>query len=263
MPPTNDDELQRMSLLDHLEELRKRLVWGLLSLAVAFIPSWAYREEIVAFLSAPIKHQNPNLKLAFLGVTDPIIFYFKVAGLASVFLAAPFLLYQLWAFISPGLYAKEKRLAVPFVVSASLFFLAGGAFAYYVAFPSALVFLLDIGQQFQPVITVDRYFSFLLTVILGLGLMFEMPILIVLFAMLGLVTPRFLLRHFRWAVLIIFIIAAIITPTPDIFNQCLFAVPTLGLYLVGVAGAWVVTRNRRRRLAETEADGAGEDRWSG
>jgi sec-independent protein translocase protein TatC len=121
-----------------------------------------------------------------------------------------------------------------------------------VAFPSAIHFLLDMGGQFEAVITIDRYFSFLLTVILGLGLMFELPILILLFALMGLVTPGFLMRHFRWAVLIIFVVAAVITPTSDIVNLCIFAVPTLGLYLLGVGAAWIATRGRRRAAAELE-----------
>jgi sec-independent protein translocase protein TatC len=248
-----------MSLLDHLDELRRRLVRAIGALAVAFIPCWYFREPIVAFLSAPIKHFRPDLKLAFLGVTDPFLFYFKVSALASVFLAAPFILYQLWSFVAPGLYRKEKLYAAPFVIMATLFFVSGGAFAYYVAFPSAIHFLLDIGNQFQAVITIDRYFSFLLTVILGLGLMFELPILILLFALMGLVTPGFLMRHFRWAVLIIFIVAAVITPTSDVVNLCIFAVPTLGLYLLGVGAAWVATRGRRRAAAAAELENAEGD----
>lgn len=252
-PGSDSDELPSMSLLGHLEELRKRLVWSIASLAVAFVPCWLYREEIVTFLSAPIKAIRPDLRLAFLGVTDPFLFYFKVATLAAVFLAAPFILYQFWAFVAPGLYRREKLYAVPFVVFASLFFVAGGAFAYYIAFPSAVHFLLDMGGQFEAVITIDRYFSFLMTVILGLGLMFELPILILLLSLLGVVTPGFLLRHFRWAVLIIFTLAAIITPTSDIVNLCIFAFPTLGLYLIGVGAAWIATRGRRKAAMKAAA----------
>jgi len=229
-----------MSLMDHLEELRKRILWAIVSLAVTFGPCWYYREPLVEFLSRPIHRVRPDLKLAFLGVTDPFILYFKVAALAGTFLAAPFILYQVWQFVAPGLYRKEKMYAFPFIFSATLFFLAGGAFGYYVAFPQAVKFLLEMGEQFQPVITIERYFSFLITVILGLGLMFEMPILVLLLTMIGIVSPGFLLRKWRIAVVVIFIVAAIVTPTPDVANLCIFAVPACALYFLGVAAAFLV-----------------------
>jgi sec-independent protein translocase protein TatC len=248
--PDAPEELERMSLLDHLEELRHRIFRSVIALAVAIIPCWIYVQTIFDFLARPVQRAlPPGQKLAFLGLTDPFIMYFKVALLAALFLASPFLLYQLWAFVSPGLYRREKLYAIPFVFFATLFFLAGGAFAYYIAFPYAVQFLLSMGEHFQAVITIERYFGFLLTVILGLGLMFELPIVILLLSIMGVVTPRFLLRYFRHAVVIIFIVAAIITPTPDIVNLCLFAVPALFLYLLGIGAAFVVQRIRDRRAA--------------
>jgi sec-independent protein translocase protein TatC len=253
------EDLPRMSLLEHLEDLRKRLVWAILGLAVAFFPCWYYVQQIFTFLQKPLdtpairKMFPAGLKLAFLGVTDPFLLYFKVAALAAVFVAAPFILYQLWKFVSPGLYRKEKLYAIPFVFFSSFFFLAGGAFGYYVAFPGALDFLLGMGGQFQPVITIERYFGFLMTVILGLGLMFELPVVIFLLSALGLVTPGFLMRHFRWAVVLIFLAAAIITPTPDPVNMCIFALPALGLYLLGVGAAALVYRSRAKKAAEAAA----------
>lgn len=239
-----------MSLLDHLEELRDRILRSVIVLAVAIIPCWIYVQPIFDFLAKPVQRAlPPGQKLAFLGLTDPFILYFKVAALAAVFLASPFLLYQLWAFVSPGLYRREKLYALPFVFFATLFFLSGGAFAYYIAFPYAVQFLLSMGEHFQAVITIERYFGFLLTVILGLGLMFELPIVILLLSIMGVATPQFLLRYFRHAVVIIFIVAAIITPTPDIVNLCLFAVPALFLYLLGVAAAFVVQRIRAKKAA--------------
>jgi sec-independent protein translocase protein TatC len=130
--------------------------------------------------------------------------------------------------------------AFPFIFSATLFFLAGGAFGYYVAFPQAVEFLLEMGEQFQPVITIERYFGFLITVILGLGLMFEMPILVLLLTMIGIVSPSFLLRKWRIAVVVIFVVAAIVTPTPDVMNLCIFAVPACALYFLGVVAAFLV-----------------------
>ncbi|HEX2253522.1 MAG TPA: twin-arginine translocase subunit TatC [Thermoanaerobaculia bacterium] len=244
-PPAPPEDLSRMGLLDHLEELRRRILYSLITLVVAFLACWTFVQQIYAFLERPIHpHLPPGTKLSYLGPADPLILYIKVAMLAALFLSAPVLLYQAWRFISPGLYARERRWAAPFIVLGTSFFVAGGAFAYYVAFPFAVEFLLGVGEQFQAVITIERYFRFLMTVILGLGLMFELPIVIFVLSAAGLVTPAFLIRHFRWAVLLIFVAAAIITPTPDIVNLCVFAVPTIGLYLLGVGAAWVVHRGK-------------------
>ena len=261
-----------MSLIEHLEELRDRLIRSVIALAIAFALFWIPLDELVNriapllrwnvhlapgargvdlvldFLAAPIYRLLPEgHRLAFLGVTDPLILYVKVAGLASLFLAAPYVLYQFWRFAAPGLYTRERHYIVPVVLASTIFFVGGGAFAYFVAFPFAAQFLLQMGAAFEPVLTVERYFRFLLTILLGLGLMFELPVALFLLAQLGVVTPRFLLRNFRWAVLIIFIAAAIITPTPDVVNMSLFALPTVGLYLLGTIAAWFVVRQKARR----------------
>ena len=241
-----------MSLLEHLEELRKRLFWSIVSLSVAFVPCWIWVREIFTFLEGPLRRIRPDEKLVFLGLADPFLLYFKVAALAALFMAAPFILYQLWGFIAPGLYRKEKLYLAPFLLFGTLFFLGGGAFAYYVAFPTAADFLLKMGADFEMQLTVERYFSFLLTMILGLGMMFELPIVILVLSALGVVTPGFLLRHFRWAVLIIFVVAAIITPTPDVVNLCIFALPALGLYLLGVGAAFLVTPKKESEPAPAE-----------
>jgi sec-independent protein translocase protein TatC len=244
-PQANDEDLQRMSLLEHLEELRRCILRSLVAVAVGFFACWYFAPPIFSFLARPIHAELPEgTRLSFLGVTDPFILYVKVAALAALFLTSPFVLYQVWSFVAPGLYRREKRYAAPFVVSGTVFFVLGGLFAYYVAFPLAVDFLLEMGDQFEPVITIERYFGFLMMVILGLGLMFELPIVILLLAKMGVVTPRFLLRNFRWAVLLIFVAAAILTPTPDIVNLCVFALPTILLYLLGIAAAAVVTRGK-------------------
>ena len=236
-----------MSLLDHLNELRGRIVKALIGFAIAFAVCWIWVEPIAAFLARPIyRFLEPGEKLIFLGVTDPFILYVKVAALAALFLAFPWVAWQAWRFVSPGLYRREKLWAIPFVLAGSFFFVAGGAFAYLVAFPFAVEFLLGMGGAWDAQIAVDRYYRFLLYVILGLALMFELPVVIFLLAQMGIVTPRFLLRHFRWAVLLIFIAAAFITPTPDVVNLCLFALPTIALYLLGVGAAALTTRLKRR-----------------
>lgn len=245
--PGEEEELGRMGLLEHLDELRKRILHSAAALTVAFFVCWSFAGEIYAFLARPIEELLPEgKKLVFTGVTDPFILYVKVAALAAVFVASPWLLYQAWKFISPGLYRRERLWALPFIFFGSFFFIAGGAFAYYVAFPFAAEFLLGIGEGFEAMLTIERYFRFLLTILLGMGLMFELPVVIFLLAQMGLVTPGFLMRHFRWAVLIIFFAAALITPTPDVVNLCLFAVPALLLYLLGVGAAALVARLQGR-----------------
>lgn len=251
--PEAPEELQTMSLMEHLEELRSRILRSLVGFLVAFGVCWAFHREIFAFLKAPIEPHLPgDQKLSFFSVSEPFLLYMKTAALAALFLASPYILAQAWGFVSPGLYKKEKRWAIPFIITGTLFFVAGGAFAYYVAFPFAVKFLLGMGEDFQAVIAAGNYLRFLMTVILGLGLMFELPIIIFLLAVLGLVEAGFLMRHFRWAVLILFVAAAVITPTPDIFNLLIFALPTLLLYLIGVAAAYLVQR-RRKKEAEAEA----------
>lgn len=229
-----------MGLMAHLEELRVRLVRSVVVFAVIFMACWGFAEPIYEFLAQPIYRVLPEgEKLVFLRVTDPFLLYLKVAALAAVFIASPFLLYQAWGFIAPGLYKKEKRLAIPFIFFGSTLFLAGGAFGYYIAFPFAVEFLLGVGEPFEAQITVTSYLSFLMTVILGLAAMFELPTLIIVLSRLGIVTPRFLLRHFRVAVVLIFVAAALITPTPDVFNLCIFALPTIALYFLGIGVAWL------------------------
>ena len=233
-----------MTLIEHLEELRKRVVRSLVAVALTFTACWFFVEPLAEFLAQPVYAAVPDKKLAFLGITDPFILYVKIAVLAALFISSPVVLYQFWRFVSPGLYRRERLYAIPFVVFGSLFFAGGGAFAYYVAFPFAVEFLVGMGAAFEPVITADRYFRFLMVVVLGLGLMFELPLVIFFLAQIGVVTPAFLMRHFRWAVLGIFVAAALITPTPDVVNLCLFALPTIGLYLLGVGAAALVGRKK-------------------
>jgi sec-independent protein translocase protein TatC len=244
--PPQEPEFSRMTLIEHLDELRKCVIRSLIAIVVAFALCWFFVEHLAEFLAQPVYAAVPGKKLAFLGITDPFILYVKIAALVALFLSSPIVLYQLWRFVAPGLYRRERMYAIPFVGFGTLFFAGGGAFAYYVAFPFAVEFLVRMGAAFEPVITVDRYFRFLMVVVLGLGLMFELPLVIFFLAQMGVVTPAFLMRHFRWAVLLIFVAAALITPTPDVVNLCLFALPTIGLYLLGVGAAALVGRKKTK-----------------
>ena len=250
-----DEELPRMTLLEHLDELRRRILRTLIVVLVAFFACFAFAENIYEVLELPIK---PHVeKLSFLRITDPFIVYIKVALLAAVFLTSPYLVAQLWGFVSPGLYRREKRYAIPFIFFGSFFFLGGGLFGYFIAFPFAVDFLINLGDNFEPVITIDFYLNTLINILLGLAVMFQLPIVIFMLSQLGVVTPKFLMRHFRWAVLIIVIISAAITPTPDVVNMTIVAGPTLLLYLLGV-GASALAQSRRKRVEEEAEEEAAD-----
>jgi len=174
------EAMRAMGFLEHLEELRRRLIYSILSVAAGFLACWVYRESIYSFIQRPIidaLHKNgmPE-KLFYLNPTEPFNLYVKITLLAGLFVASPFVLYQVWMFISPGLYRNEKRYVVPFMFSTVFLFLAGGLFGYKIAYPKALDFLIDFGKKFQPMITVSEYTDLFLTIIIGLGLIFEMPV---------------------------------------------------------------------------------------
>src|SRR6201984_2933815 len=220
LPPAEEsrDGLTAMSFLDHLEELRRRLIYSLLAVTVGFFACWNYPELSLRFVQRPIiealHHNGMAEKLVYLNPTEPFNLYLKVAALAGLFVTSPFVLYQVWMFISPGLYRNEKRYVVPFMFSTIALFTTGGYFGYKVVYPQALGFLVTFGRQFQPMITISEYTSLFLRLILGMGLIFEIPILIFFLALMGIVSASFMLKNFRYAILLIFVVAAIVTPTP-------------------------------------------------
>jgi sec-independent protein translocase protein TatC len=233
-------ELPKMSFLDHLEELRKRLLISLIAVAVGFLTCWAFAEPIFAKLQEPLTQFLPQGdRLAYTRLTAPFFLYMKVAFFAGIFVAAPVILLQLWLFIAPGLYKKERRLALPFIIFGSVFFILGGYFGYRYLLPATCSFFVETGKQFKQMVTVDDYFSFASVIILATGLVFETPILIFFLARIGLVTPAFLMQKFKYAIVLSFVTAAIVTPTPDIVTQSALAVPMILLYLIGVGVAFL------------------------
>ena len=233
-------DLKKMSFLEHLEELRKRLLISLLAVLGAFILCWNFADRIFAWVELPLAKFLPKgEKLVYTRLTEPFMLYMKVAFFAGIFVASPIIMYQLWRFISPGLYKRERRYAAPFIIFATLFFLLGGYFGYKVILPGACDFFITTGKQFSQMIKADEFFSFASTMILASGLVFETPILIFFLARLGIVTPAFLMQKFKYAIVLSFIIAAIVTPSPDMVNQTLLALPMIALYLLGVGIAWV------------------------
>jgi sec-independent protein translocase protein TatC len=176
-----------------------------------------------------------------------------VGLLAGIFVASPFVLYQLWMFISPGLYRHEKRYVMPFMCSTIFLFLAGGYFGYVLVYPQALNFLIDYGKQFQPMITIGEYTDLFLTIIIGMGVIFELPVLVFFLALMGIVSAGWMWRNLRYSILVIFIIAAILTPTTDILNMCIFAAPMVALYVLSIAVAWLVHPKQRKARRERNA----------
>lgn len=250
----SENELSGMSLLEHLEELRRRILYSILGMAAGFLVCWGFREQIFGYMQRPIlealRRHKLDETLIYLNPTEPFSIYLKVSLMAGLFLASPFILYQVWGFIAPGLYKNERRYVIPFMVSTVALFVGGGLFGYLVAYPAALNFLIEFGQDFKPMITVREYLDLFLTVILGLGVVFELPILIFFLALMGVVTPGWLWRNFRYAILVMFVVAAILTPTTDVVNMCLFAAPMIVLYVVGIGVAWMVHPKRRKLRAQ-------------
>src|SRR6266446_6337197 len=248
------DEMPTMDFLDHLEELRKRIIYSIVAIAVGFFACWGYAEKIYEIMQRPImdalQQNGLSAKLVYLNPTEPFNLYLKVGAMAGLFVASPFVLYQVWCFISPGLYRNEKRYVMPFMVSTVALFLAGGYFGYKLVLPQALVFLIGYGKAFQPMITLNEYSSLFLTIIVGLGVIFEMPILVFFLALMGIVSADWMWRNLRYSILVIFIIAAIITPTTDILNMCIFAAPMIALYVLSIGIAFLVHPTQRKKRAE-------------
>jgi sec-independent protein translocase protein TatC len=247
-----------MTFLEHLEELRKRIFYSFVVLIGAVIPAWFFSKDLYNILSQPVTQFLPEgKKLAFTSLTAPFMLYIKVSFLAAVFFTSPFIFFQLWMFVAPGLYQREKKYVIPFVLFTSFFFMAGAVFAYFIVFPFACNFFLGMGADFDPVITVDQYFSLALRVILGIALVFEMPTLAFFLSKIGLITAQMMIKYFKYAVLVVFIIAAIITPTPDMITQSIIAVPMLGLYGISILIALLVGKDKEKRRKKDEDNIAG------
>jgi len=240
MPPTNPNAETSMSILEHLDELRSRLIRILLVLVALVCACWAFSDKILDFLLVPIReHLLEGGEIVYITPAEVFMTLMTASLIAALFLGAPYVLYEIWAFVAPGLYRHERRMVVPFLLSGTLCFLAGGAFGYYVAVPVAAGWLLGLGQEFTAQITLRSAFQFESRVILAMGLVFELPILIFFLSRMGVVTPRFLMRNFRFAVLTIAVLAAVLTPTGDILTMSVFAGPMILLYLIGVVVSWL------------------------
>lgn len=256
MDPESD---VRMPLMAHLEELRTRLIRALLAAVAGGAVAWLVVEHLVAFLLAPLARLRPDASLLIgTGVTEAFFTKLKVALMGGVFLASPVIFYQVWQFVAPGLYKREKRVALPFSFAASIFFMAGAAFCYWLVFPVAFEFFLrefaSIGVSAQ--IRISEYLTFATRMLLAFGLTFELPVATFFLARIGAVTHHTLIQWWRTAVVAIFVVAAVLTPGPDVASQMLMATPLLALYVVSIGVAYASARP----AAEGTSDVSGAER---
>ena len=243
---------REMSFIEHLEELRRRLIWSVVFVASAFGLCWIAAGDLLEFAKAPILAANSAVLLTLSRPQDIVSLNVKVTLVASLFLSAPFVLAQAWLFISPGLYPHERRYAVPFVLLASMLFLAGGAFGYYIAFPTALRFLLAwiVESHLTPIIDTVEYFDLFFMILVAFGLSFQIPAIVFVLSRIGLVDARFLLAKLKYAAFVSVVIAAVLTPTTDPGNMLLLAGPMLALYCAGIVVAWAFGRPRENRAEQ-------------
>jgi sec-independent protein translocase protein TatC len=254
IPPEDDDDDDarpgaKMSFLEHLDELRKRIVNACLAIGVGILISFFFINRIVNFLLGPTrKVLPPGVKMIYTEPGEAFGMYITISLIAGAVIASPFVMYQVWGFIAPGLYSKEKRMAFPFVLFTTVGFLAGATFNHYVAFPFMMAFFASfngLDLAFMP--RLEDTFGLYTKMLLGMGLIFQMPTVVYFLAKMKMVTARFLWQHGKYAILIAYIIAAVVTPTGDPMNQTIFAAPMIALYFLSIGIAWVVNPRSREK----------------
>jgi sec-independent protein translocase protein TatC len=248
----NAEESGKMSFLDHLDELRKRLVRIAIYLAVGFAAGFYFSADLYNFLSDSIVQEIKRVDgtLSYTNPTGAFVMSMKVSMLASVFLTLPFTLFEVWKFISPGLYRREKKYVIPFIVSSVLLFLSGAAFCYKIVLPNAFRFLIDWGEKFDnvtPIIKIDEYLDLVTTMLLGFGLVFEMPVVVAFLSIFGLVSASFLWKKLNYALVGIVVLAAVLSPTGDAFNLLLWSAPMVALYIISIGIAAIIGARRKKK----------------
>lgn len=238
---------KKMSLTEHLAELRTCLIVSVIAIGIGFIIAFYFSEDLLKILTDLIITEQKHV-FVFLSPAEALWSNFKIALIAGVFIALPVILYQVWRFISPGFHQNERKYAFPFLLTAILSFVSGILFCYFVILRYALDFLFTYKTaNLTPMISIGSYLDFVMKFMLAFGLVFELPIVIVFLTKLGIVTTEFLTRNRKYAILVNFIVAAILTPTPDLFNQLLMAVPLIALYELGIIGAKIFCKDVKGR----------------
>jgi sec-independent protein translocase protein TatC len=240
--PDGDQGESKMGFLEHLDELRKRIIRSCIAIAAGMLVAFFFVDRLGDFILAPtLKTLPPGDALIYTKPGEGFAFYLDIAFIGGIVLAAPFVMYQVWRFIAPGLYAKEKKFAIPFVVLTTFGSVGGALFTHYVMFPATITFLgtfHSTAMRFVP--RVEDTFDLYKNMMIGMVVVFQMPTLIFFLAKMRLVTARFLWRNIKYAILIIFVLAAALTPSTDPWNQTIFAVPMIALYMAGIVIAWIV-----------------------
>jgi sec-independent protein translocase protein TatC len=256
LPPQREEEgMLRMSLVEHLEELRARVIKALYGFGAIFLICLYESDKLFDIVMAPgwdamRRTGIPGANFIAVGLMEQFqIIWVWTPLVASLFLSSPWILWQVWAFLSPGLYQRERKWAIPFVLGTAGLFLLGGAYGYFIAFRYGMTFLLGIGKNAHvlPLISIEDYFDRFVDLMLGIGVAFELPVLLFFLTLIRVASPRFLLNHSRHVILAVVILAAIVTPSPDVFNLMLFAAPMCVLFFLGILLSYLLVLKREKR----------------
>ena len=242
-----DDGEAKMSFLEHLDELRKRIIYSAISIGVGFAISFLFIQRLFDFVMKPLAAGLPaGQHLIYTEPTEAFVLYIQIAAIAGLVLALPLVMAQVWLFIAPGLYAHEKKMAIPFIVMSTVFFVMGAAFSHYVVFPLTWKFFISFTSDYLTFMPrIEPAFALYIKMILAFGLVFQMPTIVLFLARMGVLTAGFMWKHTKYAILIIFIVAAVITPSGDMFTQTAMATPMIGLYLFSILLAWLFGKKKK------------------
>lgn len=262
-PPSSAHDMKEAPLLEHLLELRTRLVRCLIAVGIGFAACYSFAERLLGVLLKPLLDVMPGgSKLIATSLPETFFTIMKLALVAGAFVVSPYIFYQLWRFVAPGLYKEERKYIVPVAIATAVFFVGGALFGYFIVFPFGFKFFVDYASDYITVMpTISAYFSLAVTLLFAFGLIFELPVFIFFLTSLGLVTTKALRKFRRWAILLSFVVSAILTPTPDAINQLLMAGPMCLLYELGIWVSWFVDKPRKeakaaKARAEAEAAAA-------
>lgn len=263
--------MDKAPLTEHLGELRNRILISLIAVCITFAASFYYSETLFSILVSPLHNtlafslkspyisvlpgKNPDLDLVFLAPAEAIWMHIKIAFIAAIIISSPIIFFEIWRFIAPGLLEQEKKYALPFVFTTTFLFLIGALFCFIIILPFAMNFLLTYKtENLKPMLSVGKYVDFCLKFILAFGAIFELPVVTVFLTKMGIVTPEFLAKNRKYAVLIAFVLAAVLTPTPDAFNQSLMAIPMIILYEIGIWASKILDKKKEKTADQKDSE---------